>query len=467
MSGHRILIVSVASIACIAYMFTHAARSPITRAKKDAFDDLIVETKIERNRLEVKINHAFKAAYLKSDFFAEYDEDIDLGALDQSITLMPFLLNVITIVWISGRTYAIDSMDEDLFYALKTIKKVFQRMYPKTTWDGDLVPKKLVKNYAFNQKDPSYHSALLFSGGLDSTASSFYHFDKKQLLITAWGQWDVPLEKADLWAKRKKTFIAFAEKYGHSNAFIKSNFSAFLNWEVLNNVSPEFETWREDANEGLGMAGLAAPILVTKGYGELFIASSFTWDYRFPSAGNPFVDDNIRFAQNYRVKHDMFDFKRVEKLAYIADMVRQHKIAHPFLKVCNRQQFSNCCDICTKCLQTIMGLIAVGEDPHNYGFAISEQDALEKTKLFFKQKVCYWIRWNFMDIQKYIKKQIAEGKKVSPVAREFSKIQINQGQPRHKIKVDWKNFKDLAPADLAIPESDLIVVNLSKKETHK
>ena len=82
------------------------------------FEDLIVTTTITKNKLEVQIHPEFKAQYLVSDFFVEYeDEDVDLTALDRSLVLMPFLCDVVTIVWISGKKYFIESLDEDLYHS--------------------------------------------------------------------------------------------------------------------------------------------------------------------------------------------------------------------------------------------------------------------------------------------------------------------------------------------------------------
>lgn len=164
-------------------------------ADKPPIEDLIVSTTITKNKLEVIVHPEFKAQYLVSDFFVEYeDEDVDLTALDRSLVLMPFLCDVVTIVWISGKKYFIESLDEDLYHSFVRIKKVFQKLYPKTAWDGEIIPKKVVKNCEqCTLKDPCNQIALLYSAGLDSTASSFYHCDRKQLLITACGQWDIPL----------------------------------------------------------------------------------------------------------------------------------------------------------------------------------------------------------------------------------------------------------------------------------
>lgn len=172
-------------------------------------DNLIQSMHIDRNHLKISVNQNLKLRFLRDDFFAEYDEDIDLNALDSSLVTMPFVLNVLPIVWISNRDYSIDSMDEDLYHSLEKIKKVYERLYPKTSWTGNLIPRKLVKNKPLvSLKDSKDHIALLYSGGLDSLCASLMHMGQHQLLITAWGQWDVPLERGEIWQVRKRALLS-------------------------------------------------------------------------------------------------------------------------------------------------------------------------------------------------------------------------------------------------------------------
>ena len=100
---------------------------------------------------------------------------------------MPFILNVVSIVWISGSHYYVDSMDENLFYSLQKVKKVVEALYPHTSFSGELIPRRLTTNVPPRLLDKNTHIALLFSGGLDSTTTSFHYFDKKQLLIIGLG----------------------------------------------------------------------------------------------------------------------------------------------------------------------------------------------------------------------------------------------------------------------------------------
>ena len=189
-------------------------------------------------------------------------------------------------------------------------------MYPCTKWEGRLIPHRLVKNVPPFKPDTN-RIALLFSGGLDSTTSSLYHSDKKQLLITAWGHWDLPLKDVKLWKTRKSQLLGFAEQHGHEATFVKSNYYSMLNRKVLDCLSKEITSWRIFAVEGIGWAGIAAPLMWLKGYPELRHASTITWDYHFPAAANPFIDDNIKFAQFLHLKHDLFDMNRMDKCRFL------------------------------------------------------------------------------------------------------------------------------------------------------
>lgn len=414
---------------------------------------------INKNKLSVAINRRLKARYLTSDFFAEYDDDINLERLDPSLAILPCLLNVITIVWVSGENYSIEAMDEDLFYSLKKLKKVLKRIFQKTSWKGNVIPDRLVKNKPIVPlKDPTKEIALFFSGGLDSTASSMHHHDKKQLLITLWGQYDLPLDRENIWRKRKKAVKEFAHTHGHSNAFVRSNYAQFLDWATLDHhVSKEITSWRVDTTEGMGLMGLAAPILLLKGYSLTAIASSQTWESLYACAANPFYDNNLLFASEFRAYHDLFDSERIDKLKLIAQTTHSLGRPYPFLKVCNGRAAENCCNSCSKCLPTIIGLLAINEDPRAYGFHISEHEALSRAKKYLSRKQDYEAIWAIQHVKELIKEKQQRGERVPNNLLwlfdvDLSK-KIDNSYNEHCQLVNWYNFHDLCPENVTIPET--------------
>ena len=112
-----------------------------------------------KNSLRITINEEFKKKYLNGDFFADYDSDINLEQFDYSVLSLPCIMNLISLVWISGKTYYIEEMDTELFDSLDRVKEVFICLYPNTLWDGQLIPRTLKQHtYTFHGSD---HTALL------------------------------------------------------------------------------------------------------------------------------------------------------------------------------------------------------------------------------------------------------------------------------------------------------------------
>ncbi len=415
-------------------------------------ENIIQSVTINKRLITVSINESFKKAWLVDDFFAQYERNIDLRKMPKSIVLLPFILNIYPIVWISGKDYSIDCMDEDTYYSLERIKKVLQRLYPNTPLQGNLIPKTLKKNHpSVPLVDNKTHVAILYSTGLDSTACSFEHYDKHQLLITARGQKDLG-KTSNRGRNRKIALMKYARDRGYTNAFIKSNYAKFLNWDVLNTVSEEITSWKVDTTEGVGLFGLAAPILFTRGYSTLLIGSSFVWDYPFPTAANPLVDDNLKAASVLSLKHLHFDLNRFDKVKLIVDLVKTKNLKVPFMKVCDyRHDEENCCEYCAKCQTVMNALFALGENPSLYGFNVTSEEIVERTKEYFAHGQGYWTSWNFADMQRKLRALPEVPKKAQwLLSYDFMK-HTSYYLAGAKTRVNWPAFKDLAPDNLKIP----------------
>lgn len=297
-------------------------------------------------------------------------------------------------------------------------------------------------------------TAILYSGGIDSTSTVYAHLDKKQLLITAWGHWDIPLNQSHLWHIRKKKTLDLAQKFGNEASFIKSNYSSFLKWEYLSRITPEIPKWRLGAVEGLGWAGLTAPILLAKGYPVLRIASSHTWLYPYPSASSPYIDNNIVFC-GLRTMHDQYDMTRSAKIAFIVQTIKEKQLEKPFLKICSfeKKNDKNCC-ICRKCISSIMGFFAVGEDPKQYGMPISLSLAYTRTKALLAPKNLnsYTILY-FKGVQERIRTRIARGEKVPKELLSLAALDLDQKiavEEYVQEKINWLEMQKLLP-ELTIP----------------
>lgn len=432
-----------------------------------AYPNLIERISVQGNKITVTPHEGFKKQYLTANFFAEYDADINLKQFDATVLAMPFIMNVISIVWISGNIYSIDEMDEEIFHSLERVKKVFQTMYPNTNWYGELKPRKLVSSHdrpnhyeqSESQNNRNERTALLFSGGLDSTSTALAHLDKKLLLITAWGHWDLPLTEPALWNIRKKKITAFAHQFENEASFIRSNYQSFLKWEYLSSLTPEIKKWRLGAVEGLGWAGLCAPILLSKGYPTLRIASSHTWLYPFPSAASPFVDNNIRLC-GLQIMHDQFDMTRLQKIAFVCDGYKKYDVKQPFLKICSvEKKFdSNCCN-CRKCISTAVGFYALNKNPKEYGLNLSLTQAVQKTEeLLAPSKLNFYTILYFKELQHTLKLRVEQGEKLPAELSKLLAINLEAKIPYDTLdqwKIDWGEMKALLPNYCPQPEKQV------------
>ncbi len=416
---------------------------------------LIESMNVEKNVLKITVNKAFKKEYLESDFFVRYEPDINLEQFDYSINTMPFITNVISIVWISGKTYFVDEMDTELYESLKRIKKVFQTMYPRTSWKGELKVGKLVDHTI--PKNPT-KTALLFSGGIDSVATALNHLDKQQLLITAWGHWDLPLRNKDLWHTRSHKIEEFATQFGNESSIFRSNYTSMLKYLHLSTLSKEIPKWRLGTVEGLGWAGLTAPILLSKGYDTLRIASSHTWNYPYPSAASPFVDNSLRFC-GIKIVHDQFDHTRLMKVGFIDTMVQKLDITPPFLKICSYEKVKDKnCHNCRKCLTTILCFRALGIDPKPYGLKYSKKLYAKIIEAFSEPKLNYYTILIGKEVQEVVRKRLTQGEQIDPELLEFLTIDFTKTKAFDIVnqhRLDWATMISLLPADhgLKIPQT--------------
>lgn len=394
----------------------HPKNSVLTAPKAEPSDLIQALRFSKKNRIDVRINNEFKKAYLRDDFFVEYDEDIDLTALDYSIVTLPFIMNVISLVWISGKEYYIDSMDQDVYDSLERINMLFKLWYPRTQWNGRLIPRKMIASHNSNcstaakvvkesgikphaAKQGPETIAILFSGGIDSLTASYKNRDKKQLLITAWGQSCLPLDHPEIWFPIKEKILDFAKGSGYTNSFLRSNYYYFLNLKKLSTLSPDILSWRIETIEDIGWAGLTAPILISKGIPRLHIGSSDSIHRFYPTACNPYIDDNLRFA-GLTFKQDQFELTRHDKISYIIDLCRKQSIKKPELIICQKRGGIINCGICEKCCTTLLSFLSLEEDPRDYGYSTTPEESLEASKrMLTNPHLSSAMVWQCEDIQ--------------------------------------------------------------------
>ncbi|MGE0009522.1 MAG: hypothetical protein AB7F19_03190 [Candidatus Babeliales bacterium] len=425
----------------------------ILKAQELQFIDAI---DLEDHKITYYVNQEFHTIYLRDNLFVEYEPDINLWDLDYTIITMPLIMNTIGMIWISGNDYVIDAMDKELYHSLELIRTIFRRFYPKTSFNGNLIPKKLVDN----SPKPSANAAkiaLPFSHGLDSLCTSLRLRKTPQLLITARGLPDTPLA---LWDRNWRFTIHSIEQYaalhGHTVSLLQTNFHEFFNWTYLCTLSPEIYNWRICMVEGLGWMGLTAPILVSKGYNKFILPANSDWTTAHPGADCPLINDNVTFA-GIVIKSEGFELTRMEKNKLIANICNDEDLEKPFLMICENvlPRRKNCCQ-CEKCIASMLSFLLINEDPKQYGFNMPIPDFFDYVKSTFipvtklEDYPANWFKYCQQEAREKLTQMNSDEHAFFSwfITIDFDAITI----PCNSITIDYSQFLDVYPY---IPQSAL------------
>ncbi|AYF07700.1 peptidase [Bacillus paramobilis] len=333
---------------------------------------------------------------INNHMFLEYNYDI--SDIPNSILAIPFFSNVIPLVWITDSTILINELDESFYECLNNIKTAYQNMFPSVRFKGSIVVDKIIDN----TYTPELEAASLFSGGLDALTTFIRIKDKKPLLITEYGWHEGNIEESDVWEADKENAINFAKCQGLENILIQSNYGTFIN---AGNIDHDFrrkleDTWWHGLHHGLAIISAAIPIAFKLKIKCIYIASSNSPLYEVTCASDPTVDNEIRYASG-QVFHDGYELNRQNKVKVVVDHYSAiKKLVN--IRVCFKNE-ENCCK-CEKCLRTIMGIIAEGQDPRSYGFNIPNdifryiKTSLDNEVKFFTDTFIV-IYWNIIQVR--------------------------------------------------------------------
>jgi hypothetical protein len=335
-------------------------------------------------------------------FFAEYGIDdsysLDAAHIPDSVLIIPFLCNVLPIVWICDAVLHVAEIDKTFYESIAEFKQGYIDIYPEIDFAGTVTAERIIENI-----DAEYRGGniVFFSGGVDSFNTLINHHAEKPLLLTLWGS-DVFFDDAAGWNNVKDHVRKTAEQFGVSYLFIKTNFRKFLNENALSKLVYKRikDGWWHGFQCGLGLLGHAAPIAYILNAKIIYSASSWTKSYTGRvSAAVPTVEDHIRFG-NSRVVHDGFELTRQDKIGNICGFNRKNEIAF-FIRVCWMSSGGKNCSSCEKCYRTTLGILAEGHDPNDFGLFYDKQQG-HKIYKDITRKIHFnhiWI-WHYKCIQR-------------------------------------------------------------------
>lgn len=332
----------------------------------------IHQTQVENNKIFVRfeVSSHLEKFFLTHEFTCEFSHSIESSP--KGIAIIPFVCNVLPIIWLTDSELIVPELDEDFFNSIDEFKKGYIEMYPMLKFKGKISVGKVKKNRPFL----SGGSACFFSGGVDAFNTLYNHIDEKPKLITIWGA-DVKLTDTDGWQIVHQHALDTASNLGLESYVIKTNFRNLLNEVALYRklIRSSEDGWWHGFQHGIGLIGLAAPMAYSLGFDKLYIASSYTAADKgtITCASDPTIDNYVRFA-GCHVIHDGYEFDRLEKVRNICQRVEARNDYRPVLRVCWVETGGKNCCRCEKCLRTMMELIALGRNPAYYGFEYSKND---------------------------------------------------------------------------------------------
>lgn len=358
-----------------------------------------------------KVNYFFHVKELQKYFkntnhlFFEYN--YELADIPDSVLTIPFVANVIPLIWITDSILEVDELDKSFYECLNIIREAYQDMYPNVRFKGGIVVKKIIEN----TYTPEIEAASLFSGGLDALTTYIRLRDKRPLLITEYGWHGENIQYSDVWESDKNNAINFAKSNGLENILIQSNYGTFLKaHEFDRDFNKKLgDSWWHGLHHSLAIISAAIPVAFKLKVSCIYIASSDSPLYKKSCASSPTVDNEIRYASG-RVFHDANGITRQEKTKIVANHYSSEN-DYVNIRVCFRNEV-NCCK-CEKCLRTLLGLVAEGKNPRNFGFDIPNnlsehvKEALNNEVKFFTDTFIniYWkaiqkrMRENYQNIE--------------------------------------------------------------------
>lgn len=341
--------------------------------------------KVSNNRVDYyfSVSQDLKKFFDNSlHMFIEYDEEVK--DIPNSILVIPFVANVMPLMWITNSVLWVNEIDREYYDSLSRVKSAYQDMYFNYKFGGLIVAAKTINN-VYEIKRPA---AQLFSGGLDAITTCIRINDKNPLLINIYGWYKNNIEPNAVFDSDRNNILEFATRNSLEAKFIKSNFATMIIAREVDKVYRKKlkDSWWHGLQHGMCFIGHAIPLAYKYRVENIYIANSFPLGgERHTCSSDPVVDIQVKYGSG-GVIHDGCELTRQDKVKIISDKQKEINNLYP-LRVCSFND-KNCCE-CEKCFRTILGLVAEGADIRNFGFNINEDLKTYFSKLM-EEKIHLW-----------------------------------------------------------------------------
>lgn len=339
-----------------------------------------IDTKGNRILYEFETSEDLEKYFMKKSMFIEYiyNENIDLSNVPSSILPIPLISNLLPVIWMTNSELIVEELDETFYNCIPNLKDSYSCMYENASFKGKVTAKKLIDN----SYDSENEYISLFSYGADSLNTVLRYINEKPMLLTLWGA-DVSLKREEGWNAVKENVNQFAEEYELKNFFVKSDFRQFMNTNKLFEIYGESlnnnGNWWYAVQHGIALISQAAIIAYILKVKTILIASTYKHTKEdvlnktniITCASSPIIDNEFKFA-NCNTIHDSWELTRAQKIQNIINYSKENNVKFN-MHVCWHSPLGINCNICEKCARTYMYIMAIGENPNDYGFNINDE----------------------------------------------------------------------------------------------
>ncbi|NLX92374.1 MAG: hypothetical protein GXZ02_00655 [Clostridiales bacterium] len=379
---------------------------------------------------------------LQQPFFIEYGEDVSM--VPEAILAIPFFANFLPVAWVTGSALCAESADKNFVENVDAIKQAYTDMYPLMSFGGSLA----IQNIVDCSYEKTEKTAAFFSGGVDSFCTLIRNIEKSPVLMTLWGA-DIKLTDIEGWAKVEENTNRVARTFGVDKIFIKTSFRRVLNNRELDRLSNSFAGggWWGCLQHGIAITAHSAPTVWLHKVSVQYLGASFcSKDKNIHWASYPTIDENMVIG-SCRTIHDSFELDRPQKIDEIIRFKRKTDLPIN-LRVCwESSGGGNCCQ-CEKCYRTMMGIIAAGANPKDFGFDMSADSvSLKKIKTFIVWSDPHGVSLDYLwdpikdkvKINKQVLKKSGTYKYIKWLLRvDFSDVQNNRYRKRQQAVFNVK-----------------------------
>lgn len=320
----------------------------------------------KRVDFDYSMSDDIKKFFSKNKFFIEYD--IDINSVPEEIIVIPFLANILPVSWFAGFDVNVKKLDENFYNSILQIKKEFAKYYPEISNNrSNFYVSQLI---CTPKKNKTHKTAMLFSGGIDSYATFFRHYDETPDLIMIRGA-DIALKDIQQWEGVMNYMHSTAILKNNNKYYISSNIRDFMTFEV-DKLLPNFGWWGK-IQHGLALTTLCAPLVHLKNYRTIYIASTRSIHIPFSPWGSmPETDNLIKWGCS-KIIHDGYELSRLMKVETIIEKSAPLE-NKPLIRVCYNEFKSDLnCNRCEKCCRTMFALLINSKNPNDYGFRATNE----------------------------------------------------------------------------------------------